>query len=128
MPPKPATMKSNQPFVLTLLTNRIKKCSGCGLPFCVCKNSGTVPDYILGHIKRDWFPSNGQWQIGKLHNKYCITTYKEAVFFNAACCTNFHRIVALLLQLLQQCQCQSRICFTGNSDLNCENWLVVNKQ
>ena len=70
MPPKPATMKSNQPFVLTTLTNRIKKCSGCGLPFCVCENSGTVPDYILGHMERDWFPSNGQWQIGKLHNKY----------------------------------------------------------
>ena len=71
MPPKPATMKSDQPFVLTMLTNRIKKCSGCGLLFRVNENSGAeVPDYILGHMERDWFPSNGQWQVGKLHNKY----------------------------------------------------------
>lgn len=71
MPPKPATMKSDQPFFLTMLTSRIKKCSGCGLPFRVNENRGAeVIYYILGHMERDWFPSNGQWQIGKLHNKY----------------------------------------------------------
>lgn len=28
------------------------------------------PDFVLGHMERDWFPQNGQWKIGKLHNKY----------------------------------------------------------
>ena len=73
MPPKPATMKSDQPFFLTMLHSQIKKCSGCGLPFRVNENRrAEVIYYILGHMERDWFPSNGQWQIGKLHKYYHI--------------------------------------------------------
>ena len=70
MPPKPATVKSDHPFILTVLTNRIKKCSGCGLLFCRSEINGAVPDYILGHMERDWFPNNGQWQLGRFQNKY----------------------------------------------------------
>ena len=65
---KPPTVKSNQPFFITVLTNRIKKCSGCGALFH--ELSGLQSDYILGHMERDWFPQNGQWQLGKLQNKY----------------------------------------------------------
>ena len=32
--------------------------------------AGSEPDYILGHMERDWFPQNDQWQLGKLQNKY----------------------------------------------------------
>ena len=66
MQPKPGTVKSNQPFFITVLNNRIKKCSGCSMLFRECR-AGSEPDYILGHMKRDWFPQNGQWQLGKLH-------------------------------------------------------------
>ena len=65
---KPPTVKSNQPFFVAMLTNQIKKCSGCGALFR--ELSGLQSDYILGHMERDWFPQNGQWQIGKLQNKY----------------------------------------------------------
>ena len=32
--------------------------------------SGFQSGYILGHMEQDWFPQNGQWQLGKLQNKY----------------------------------------------------------
>ena len=69
MQARPTTVKSQQPFFLTILTNRVKKCSGCGLAFRDTEN-GTAPDYILGHMERDWYPNNGQWQLGKEQNKY----------------------------------------------------------
>ena len=69
MQPKPGTVKSNQPFFIPVLNNRIKKCSGCSMLFRECR-AGSEPDYILGHMERDWFPQNGQWQLGKLQNKY----------------------------------------------------------
>jgi hypothetical protein len=65
---KPPTVKSNLPFFIAMLTNRIKKCSGCGALFRGV--TGLQSDYILGHMERDWFPQNGQWQLGKLQNKY----------------------------------------------------------
>ena len=70
MQARPATVKRDQRFFLTILTNRIKKCSGCGLAFRNNTENGTVPDYILGHIERDWYPNNGEWQLGKQQNKY----------------------------------------------------------
>ena len=69
MQARPTTVKSQQPFFLTILTNRVKKCSVCGLAFRDTEN-GTAPDYILGHMERDWYPNNGQWQLGKEQNKY----------------------------------------------------------
>ena len=65
---KPANTKSDRPFFLTLLTNRIKKCSGCHALFQ--DNNGQVPTFILGHMERDWYPQDGQWNLGKLQNKY----------------------------------------------------------
>ena len=46
---KPPNVKSNLPFFLTMLTNRIKKCSGCGVLFR--DFSGLQSDYILGHME-----------------------------------------------------------------------------
>ena len=69
--PKPATAMSGQPFFITALNNRIKKCSGCNMLFRECSpTSASENTYILGHLERDWFPHNGQWQLGKLQNKY----------------------------------------------------------
>ena len=65
---KPATVKSNQPFVLVMLNNRIKKCSGCTMLFR--DSNGFAPDYILCHQERDWYPQDGKWLLGKLQNKY----------------------------------------------------------
>ena len=65
---KPATLKSNQPFFLSLLTNRVKKCSGCSTLFR--DGSEQTPAYILGHLERDWYPQDGKWNLGKLQNKY----------------------------------------------------------
>ena len=65
---KPATVKSNQPFVLVMLNNRIKKCSGCTMLFR--DSNGLAPDYILCHQERDWYPQDGKWLLGKLQNKY----------------------------------------------------------
>ena len=115
MPPKPATMKSDQPFVLTMLTNQIKKCSGCGSQW-----SRSTRLYLRPHGKG---LVSKQWSMA---GRTSTITYKETVFFNTAHCINFHRILALSFQLLQQCQCHSRICFTGNLDLNYENYLVTN--
>ena len=72
---KSPTVKSNQPFFITTLTNRIKECSGCGALFH--EFSGLQSDYILGHIGQDWFPQNGQWQLGT-----STTIYEGAVFFS----------------------------------------------
>ena len=69
-PSKLPTVKSDQPFFLTVLTNRIKKCSGCGSPFHGSVESAVAPENILGHLEWDWFSSNDQWQLGKLQNKY----------------------------------------------------------
>ena len=68
-PPKPATIKSDKPFYITKLNNRIKKCSGCGHLF---REVGTVsPDFVLGHLERDWYPAEGsQWKLGSYQNKY----------------------------------------------------------
>ena len=56
-PPKPATIKSEKPFYITRLNNRIKKCSGCGHLF---REAGTIaPDFVLGHLERDWYPAEG---------------------------------------------------------------------
>ena len=68
-PPKPATIRSGKPFYITNLNNRIKKCSGCGHLF---REVGTVtPDFVLGHLERDWYPAEGsQWKIGSYQNKY----------------------------------------------------------
>ena len=33
-------------------------------------NNGQVPTFILGHMERDWYPQDGQWNLGKLQNKY----------------------------------------------------------
>ena len=64
---KPTSTKSDCPFFLVLLTNRIKKCSGCHGLF---RDNGEMPTFILGHMERDWYPQNGQWNLGKLQNKY----------------------------------------------------------
>ena len=68
-PPKPATIKSGKPFYITNLNNRIKKCSGCGHLF---REVGTVtPDFVLGHLERDWYPAEGsQWKIESYQNMY----------------------------------------------------------
>ena len=56
-PLKPATIKSNKTLYITKLNNRIKKCSGCGHLF---RDVGTVtPEFILGHLERDWYPAQG---------------------------------------------------------------------
>ena len=74
----PATLKSNQPFFLSFLTNRVKKCCGCSTLFR--DGSEQTPAYILGHLERDWYPQDGKWNLGKLQNKYyhirrsCICT------------------------------------------------------
>ena len=65
---KPATLKSDQPFFLSLLTNRIKKCAGCSTLFH--DGSEQTPAYILGHSERDWYPQDDKWNLGKLQNKY----------------------------------------------------------
>ena len=68
-PQKPATIKSGKPFYITQRNNRIKKCSGCGHFF---REVGTVtPDFVLGHLERDWYPAEGcQWKFGSYQNKY----------------------------------------------------------
>ena len=68
-PQKPATVKSEKPFYITKLNNRIKKCSGCCHFF---REVGTViPDFVLGHLERDWYPAEGcQWKLGSYQNKY----------------------------------------------------------
>ena len=68
-PQKPATIKSEKPFYIAQLNNRIKKCSGCGHFF---REVGTVtPDFVLGHLERDWYPAEGcQWKLGSYQNKY----------------------------------------------------------
>ena len=48
---KPPTVKSNQPFFITMLTNQIKKCGALFREL-----SGLQSAYILGHMERDWFP------------------------------------------------------------------------
>ena len=48
-PLKPAVIKSDKPFFLTLLNNRIKKCSGCGHMFRDLDNFCPY-EYILGHL------------------------------------------------------------------------------
>ena len=68
MQAKPATVKSNEPFVLVMLNNRIKKCCGCDTLFR--DSNGFAPQYILGHPERDWYPLDGKWLLGKLQNKY----------------------------------------------------------
>ena len=78
MQARPTTVKSEQPFFLTNLTNRVKKCSGCGVDFRSTK-SGTVPNYILGHLERDWYPSNGEWLLGKQQNKYYHLLRKKCI-------------------------------------------------
>ena len=65
---KPSNTKSTHPFFLTLLTNRIKKCSGCHALFR--DDHGQAPTFILGHKERDWYLQSGQWNLGKLQNKY----------------------------------------------------------
>ena len=61
-PPKPAMIKSEKPFYISKLNNRIKKCSGCGIFF---REVGTVtPDFVLGHLEEDWYPAEGcQWKL-----------------------------------------------------------------
>ena len=67
-PPKP-TIKSEKPFYISQLNNRIKKCSGCGHFF---REVGAItPDFVLGHLERDWYPVEGcQWKLGSYQNKY----------------------------------------------------------
>lgn len=71
-PLKPEAVKSDKPFFLTTLNNRIKKCSGCGLMFQDLANPHPQPHgYILGHLEWDWFPGDDyQWKLGSLQNKY----------------------------------------------------------
>ena len=68
-PQKPAMIKSEKPFYIANLNNRIKKCSGCGHFF---REVGTVtPNFVLGHLERDWYPAEGcQWKLGSYQNKY----------------------------------------------------------
>lgn len=47
--PKPPTMKSKEHFFVTVLNNRIKKCSGCGN--CFHDNTSGQPEYVLGHLE-----------------------------------------------------------------------------
>ena len=48
-PPKSATVKSEKPFYIAKLNNRIKKCSGCGQLF---RELGTTtPDYVIGNLE-----------------------------------------------------------------------------
>ena len=109
MPQKPATIKSDQPFFLTELTNRIKKCSGCGLLFCGNENSGAaIPEYILGYMERDWFPNKGQWHLGRLQNKYyhlqknCILQHCALYQFPKDLGTLNSTLTALLIPLKEK--------------------------
>ena len=69
-PPKPSVLKSDKPFFLATLNNRIKKCSGCGHMFRDLVNPNP-PEYLIGHMERDWFPGeNFEWKMGKFQNKY----------------------------------------------------------
>ncbi len=66
-PEKPAVIKSDKPFFIMQLNNRIKKCCGCGQLF---RDTGSDSQYILGHQERDWYPSDNKWNVGSLQNKY----------------------------------------------------------
>lgn len=69
--PKPATVKSEKPFYIAKLNNRIKKCSGCGLLFRNMTDPVGPPEFILGHLERDWYPAeNLLWKLGSYQNKY----------------------------------------------------------
>ncbi len=66
-PRKPAVIKSDKPFFIMQLNNKIKKCCWCGQLF---RDTGSDSQYILGHQERDWYPSDNKWNVGSLQNKY----------------------------------------------------------
>ena len=84
---KPATIKSEKPFYITKLNNRIKKCSGCGQLFR--QPSTTAPDFVMGHLERDWYPAEGfKWKLGN-RTKTNIITSKRAAFSRDALLIDF---------------------------------------
>ena len=97
---KPANTKSTHPF-LTLLTNRIKKYSGCHA--LLRDDHGQAPTFILGHKEYDWYLQSGQWNWGSCRTNIirncilsrCATVHVSRGFLNV---TVGHALVPLAIK------------------------------